>query len=126
MVDTPKKSLIKETTLELAHLFNDLQLQDIVALDISTQCSWCDAIIVATYTSENQAKAVLQEAKNTLYQHDFSIQPHSKVPQSRWFLLDAYDIVIHLLSSDERAFYRVEEMWQQGVRLYPQENHIEN
>ncbi|NIZ47386.1 ribosome silencing factor [Entomospira nematocerorum] len=125
MVDTPKKSLIKEVTLQLTHLFNDLQLQDITALDISAQCSWCDVIIVATYTSENQAKTVLQEAKSILYQSDFSTQPHSKMPQSKWFVLDAYDIVIHLLSSDERSFYKIEDMWHQGICLYPQDDHVE-
>jgi ribosome-associated protein len=34
---------------------------------------------------------------------------------SGWIVLDYGDVVVHLLSPDQRAFYRLEELWAEGT-----------
>lgn len=34
-----------------------------------------------------------------------------------WILIDFGDVVVHLFSPDRRAYYRLEELWEQGKIL---------
>ena len=38
-----------------------------------------------------------------------------------WILLDYYDIIIHVFSEKERAFYDLDHIWRDGALLQPGE-----
>ncbi|NIZ19317.1 ribosome silencing factor [Entomospira culicis] len=118
MEDIPKNLSVNEIALEVAQLLVDLQLSDLVVLDVKQQCTWADVLVVATYTSETQAKSAMHEVKQLLYRYDFPIQTHSKSPQSRWLVVDAYNIVVNFLNPQERTFYALEDLWKEGDLLF--------
>ena len=39
------------------------------------------------------------------------------LPSSGWITLDLSDIVIHFFSPDQREYYRLEELWNEGKVL---------
>ena len=38
-------------------------------------------------------------------------------PQEGWLVLDYGDVVVHLFSPDQRAYYDLEELWSDGKVL---------
>ncbi len=38
-------------------------------------------------------------------------------PENGWLVVDYGDIVLHLFSPDQREYYRLEELWQEGKIL---------
>lgn len=40
---------------------------------------------------------------------------------STWILMDYEDIIVHLFSKEDRLFYNLERIWQDGVVIDPAE-----
>lgn len=59
------------------------------------------------------AKTVKEEVKSK-YQLQSTIEGYSAYG---WVLLDLGDIIVHLLSPEQRDYYRLEELWSQGKVL---------
>ena len=38
-----------------------------------------------------------------------------------WILMDYEDVIVHLFSQDDRLFYNLEKIWQDGIVLSPEE-----
>ena len=38
-------------------------------------------------------------------------------PDSGWVLIDFGDAIVHLFSREQRAYYKLEELWAQGVSV---------
>ena len=36
-------------------------------------------------------------------------------PDANWLIVDCYDIVIHIMQEQTRAFYKLEELWQSDI-----------
>ncbi len=59
------------------------------------------------------ADAVRETAKQ-----QFSLLPRSEgSPKDGWEVVDLGDIVVHLFSTDQREYYQLEQLWDQGKVL---------
>lgn len=36
---------------------------------------------------------------------------------AEWILMDYFDVVVHIFQKDKRDFYRLEQLWEDGVKL---------
>lgn len=95
----------------------DKKGEDILLLDIHELTDFTDYFIFCTGTSDRMldslAKAVDEAARNTYHVHG-RIEGNAS---DGWMLVDFGDVVVHLLSPDQRDYYRLEELWGQGKIL---------
>ena len=59
------------------------------------------------------AKGVLEATKKD-YKKKSRVEGQ---PSDGWLLLDYGDVVVHLFSADQRAYYDLEELWSDGKVL---------
>lgn len=45
---------------------------------------------------------------------------------AEWILMDYFDVVVHIFQKEKRAFYRLEQLWEDGVRIPFESNSPEN
>ncbi len=111
--------------LELAHAIVDLTTQvmasDIVMLDISALTIIADYFIIVTGESDRQLGAISEHTVEEL-QKQHGIRPLSVegTPASGWLLVDYGSVVLHIFAPEQRAHYRLEELWSKArtvVRL---------
>jgi len=86
-------------------------------LDIQKIASFTDYFILCTGTSDRMldalADAILESVRS----------PHrkkgSKQGEARagWVVVDYGDVVVHLFSPDQRDYYNLEDLWQDGKVL---------
>ena len=106
-------------SLDLAHYIVDLIVdqkgEDIVLLDIQEVSILADYFVLASTSSERQAKAILEDIK-TKAKHEHDIRPlHIEGdPANGWVLLDYADIVVHLFSHEMRSYYDLEGLWKEA------------
>ena len=86
-------------------------------LDIREQSSIADYFVIATVNNERQARAIEEDVLKQLRMEQ-NIRPRNLEgvdgQGSGWALLDYGDVIVHLFTEEERARYRLEELWGQG------------
>jgi ribosome-associated protein len=92
--------------------------EDILLLDLIDICSFTDYFILCTGTSERSLK-VLAEEVNKILKEKHHLRAHGIEgdAESGWVLMDFGDVILHLFSRNMRAYYQLEELWQEGKIL---------
>lgn len=107
----------QELARRIVEIASDKQANDIVLLDIRPVATVADYFVVASTASERQMAAVVRDLETIL--RDEGIRPlrvEGKA-SSGWVLIDYGDVIVHLFSAEQRAFYRLEELWSTAVPL---------
>jgi len=100
--------------LALAAL-DDLKAKDVQVLDVRKLTSITDYMIVASGTSTRHVKAI---ADNVAAKAKAAGHPPLSVEGEReaeWILVDLFDVVVHVMLPDTRAFYQLEKLWEFGA-----------
>lgn len=72
--------------------------------------------IIATGTSTTQVKALADEVEYKLSLA--GAQPHHiEGRNTPWVCLDYNSVVIHIFYKDQRDFYRLERLWEDGEKI---------
>jgi ribosome-associated protein len=112
---------------KVAKFADDTKAQDIVILDMRDLVNFCDFFVIATGTSDRQAKAIaegIEEGlKNEGVDANFSRslkalggQQYSQ-ENGAWVLLDMGDVVAHIFEPQAREFYALEHLWQDAINI---------
>lgn len=91
--------------------------EDILLIDIQNQVDFTDYFILCSGTSDRMlhalADAVAEKAREE-YKIKAKIEGY---PQDGWVVIDLGDVVVHLFSPDQRKYYQLEKLWQDGKIL---------
>ncbi len=91
------------------------QAIDITLLDVSKICSFADYFVICSGESGRQLQAICDEIEHTLKTQGERPIHHEGTASSGWMLYDYGDVLIHVFGPAERAFYQLDELWNQGV-----------
>lgn len=98
----------------IVNALEDKKAEDILLMDIQDVASFADYFIVSTGTSDRMlstlAKSVIDTARNE-YKLRGNVEGQ---PEYGWVVVDLGDIVVHLFSPEQRDYYQLEELWQEG------------
>lgn len=92
----------------------DIKARDIQAIDVRGVTSIFDWIIVATAESARQTKALARNVRDALKDAGASIVGTEGEDTGEWILVDAGDIVAHVMQPAARQYYNLEELWGEG------------
>jgi ribosome-associated protein len=84
----------------------------ILLLDITPVSLLTDYFILVSGDSERQIKAIADEIKLKAKTELQAIPLHvDGEPNSGWVVMDYGGVIVHILSPEVRAHYRLEELW---------------
>ncbi|BCT76454.1 ribosomal silencing factor RsfS [Sinomonas cyclohexanicum] len=106
-----------ETAIELARTAAkaaaDKLAENIVAVDVSERLAITDIFVIASAETERQVNAVVDNIEDELIvQLDRRPVRREGRSEGRWVLLDFGDVVVHVMHSEDRAFYALERLWK--------------
>src|SRR5512139_1352102 len=93
----------------------DIKARDIEVFDVQHITSLFDRVIIATAESARQTKALANNVREKLKAAGASIQGVEGEKTGEWVLVDAGDIVVHIMQPATRQFYNLEELWGQAA-----------
>ena len=107
LTTTAKKKLVIEA-------LDDIKARDIQAINVSKLTSICDWIIVASADSARQSKALARNVRDRLRESGSAIVGVEGEESGEWVLVDAGDVVVHVMQPAVRSYYNLEELWGEG------------
>ena len=96
----------------IAALAHEKLASDVVVLDMRPVCSYTDYFVVCTGRNIRQTKAIWDEVHETL-KREARLIPRSVdgEREASWIIADYLDVVLHVFTPEQRAFYRLDELW---------------
>jgi ribosome-associated protein len=101
-----------EQARAIAALAQEKLGRDVVILDMQPVCAYTDYFVVVTGNNPRQTKAIWDEV------HGRMKKEHGVLPRSAdgdreatWIVGDFNDVVLHVFTPEARAYYRLEELW---------------
>ena len=102
-----KKKLVIEA-------LEDIKAHDIIAIDVRKLTSIFDWVVVASADSARQTKALSRHVRDRLKESGAHIIGTEGEESGDWILVDAGDIVAHVMQPAVRDYYNLEELWSEG------------
>ncbi|MCI5956321.1 MAG: ribosome silencing factor [Clostridiales bacterium] len=99
----------------IANALYQKKAQNIVALDVSEMTVITDAMVIASGRSAIQVKTLADEVEERM--SEAGVEPRRKEGQQdgRWIVLDYGDVLVHVFHMEEREFYRLDQLWDNGA-----------
>ena len=95
----------------------DKKGEAIRVLDVRGKSSITDYIILATGTSDPHVKALKSRLDQALKEADVQLIGQDRTLGSGWLVVDAFDFMIHLQTSEMRDFYRLDQLWKDAAEV---------
>jgi ribosome-associated protein len=108
-----KLSTIAKKKLVISAL-EDIKARDIQAIDVRKVTDIFDWIVVASAESARQTKALSRHVRDRLKEAGSSIIGTEGEDTGDWILVDAGDVVAHVMQPAVRQYYALEELWGEG------------
>ena len=89
----------------------DVKAKDIVVLDVSKKTSLFQRMIVASGDSNREVKALVSNVAVDLKEQGFEIISTEGTDSGEWALVDAGDVVVHVMLPAVRDYYDIEALW---------------
>jgi ribosome-associated protein len=89
----------------------DVKGKDIVVLDVSAKTSLFQRMIIASGDSNRQVKALVNNVAVDLKEQGFEIISTEGTDSGEWALVDAGDVVVHVMLPAVRDYYDIEALW---------------
>ena len=108
-----KLSTLAKKKLVISAL-EDIKARDIQAIDVRKITPIFDWVVVASAESARQTKALSRHVRDKLKEAGSSIVGTEGEESGEWILVDAGDIVTHVMQPAVRQYYALEELWSDG------------
>jgi ribosome-associated protein len=90
---------------------DDIKARDVTVLDVRKLTSLTDTMIIASAESNRQVKALARHVRDRLKETGATIIGVEGEEAGEWVLVDAGNIIIHIMQPAVRAHYNQEELW---------------
>ena len=90
---------------------------DIKVLNISEVSIMADYFVIMDAGSQRQVDAIVQSVLDKAGENNIEIGHVEGNRNSEWVLIDLYDVVIHVFTSEKRDFYNLEKLWSDAPEV---------
>ncbi len=105
----------KDLSLRIAQLLYDRKAQDIVVLNVNHLTVLCDQMIIVSGRTPNQVSSLADAVDELMAQESQILRRSEGRREGRWIVLDYGHLIVHLFHRDERAFYGLDRLWNDGT-----------
>ena len=112
-----KKSKKTDNTAELLNVVVDAiqekKAQNVISLNLSElKNSICKYFVICNADSHTQVSAISDNIEDkVLEKMNEKVWRRNGIENAFWIILDYGDVVIHIFQTEQRNFYKLEELW---------------
>jgi len=91
--------------------------EDLQVLDVSQQSSITDFLVLANGNSDPHLRALRVELEKVIDGQKVRILGMDTGRESGWMVVDAFDVMVHLFTPDNREKYQIERLWNDATNV---------
>mgnify|MGYP002795596760 FL=1 len=99
----------------------DKKGEDIVMIDISQVSVLADYFVICSAGNDSQIQALVDNVDEKMHENGYQIRQQEGRNSGTWVLLDYGDVIVHIFKRENRSFYNLERIWNDGRRILPEE-----
>lgn len=99
----------------------DKKGEDIVMIDISQVSVLADYFVICSAGNDSQIQALADNVDEKMHENGYQIRQQEGRNSGTWVLLDYGDVIVHIFERENRSFYNLERIWNDGRRILPEE-----
>ena len=107
----------KEMAKLAIQALEDKKAEDLTVIDISHVSVVADYFIIASGNNRNQVQALSDYVDEKLGRAGYENRQVEGYTTANWILMDYKDIIVHVFSKEDRAFYDLERIWRDGKQI---------
>jgi ribosome-associated protein len=101
----------------IVQVLDDKKAEDLKVLDVSKQSSITDYLVLANGNSGPHLRALRVELEKVLDAQKARILGMDTGTGSGWTVVDAFEVMVHLFTAENRDKYRMETLWKDATEL---------
>jgi ribosome-associated protein len=90
---------------------------DILVLDLRKTAAFTDHFLICSGSNPRQVHAIADAIGEALKARKVRPTHVEGYQRAEWILLDYFDFVVHVFSTQARQFYGLERLWGEAVRV---------
>jgi ribosome silencing factor RsfS/YbeB/iojap len=103
---------------EAARFADDKKAENIMVLDVRGLSPVTDFLVICEGAALPHLRAIQSDVAGRMRQeHGQKAYSSHGTPDSGWMLIDFGDVVVHIFHAEKRAFYGIEDMWNDAPRI---------
>lgn len=106
-----------EIAQKCAQVAQDHKAEDIVLLDVQGMSAFTDYFVIMSGRSTRHVQGLAENLEGALRSKRVKTSRAEGLQEGMWVLLDFDDVIVHIFYHDQRAFYDLEGLWHDAVRV---------
>ena len=98
----------------IARILYDKKALDITVLNVSHLTVITDYMVIASGRSALQVKALADDVDDALAMEGVNLRAKEGNAEGRWIVLDYGTVLVHIFHPEERQYYHLERLWEDG------------
>ena len=90
---------------------------DLIVLDLRKTAAFTDYFLICTGANPRQVHAIADGVEEALKARRIRPTHVEGYQRAEWILLDYFDFVVHVFSTNARQFYGLERLWGDATRI---------
>ena len=103
-------------------VLEDMKAIDVLSIDVRELTSISDHMIFCTGTSNRHARSIIDRVVERMKEINMPILGIEGYESGQWVLIDLGDAILHVMLSEVREFYKLEDLWSIGTEFSINEN----
>jgi ribosome-associated protein len=113
----PTHFTTRDLAVQIAEIISDTPAAETIVLDIHELSTFADYFVICSGENERQLRAIVESISEKLAENGVRAHRIEGTPASGWLVMDYGDVIVHVFDVDQRAFYRLEALWQEAPTL---------
>ena len=104
----------KQLALQAARILDEKGANEIMILEVAHLTSITDYFVIANGRNIQSVRSLAEDLEDRLKEEGAEPRRKEGERESRWIVLDYAHVIVHIFHPDERRYYNIERLWQDG------------
>ena len=109
----------KALASKIAEILDSKGATDIQLLEVGHMTSITDFFVVASGRNVQNVHTLAEDLEDKLAEEGVQLRRKEGKNGARWIVLDYAHVIVHIFHPEERQYYNMERLWQDGSNQEP-------